>query len=268
MLRCDLWKSVGYAWGVLGSILISAGAAAPPLETAHAHNDYYHDRPLLDALDQGFCSVEADVFLIDGKLLVAHTRFELNRKKTLDSLYLKPLATRVKENGGRVYPDGPPLTLLIDFKSSGTETYEALSRELIPYRSMLTRVEDGKVVPGAVQIIISGSRPTDLIAKQATRDVFVDGRLSDLESPANPTLVPLISDRWTSHFKWRGRGEISAAERQKLDEIVAKCHARGERLRFWATPDVESVWRVLHEADVDLINTDNLAGLAEFLNKQ
>ena len=55
MLRCDLWKSVGYAWGVLGSILISAGAAAPPLETAHAHNDYYHDRPLLDALDQGFC---------------------------------------------------------------------------------------------------------------------------------------------------------------------------------------------------------------------
>ena len=264
----DLWKLVGCAWCVFSTFAVSGGNAAPPLKTAHAHNDYYHDRPLLDALDQGFCSVEADVFLVDGKLLVAHSRFELNQKKTLESLYLKPLASRVKKNGGRVYRDGPPLTLLIDFKSSGPETYEALSRELTPYRSMLTRVVDGKVVPGAVQIIISGNRPTDLIAEQATRDVFVDGRLSDLEAAANPTLVPLISDRWTSHFKWRGRSEMPAAERQKLDAIVAKCHARGERLRFWATPDVESVWRVLHEADVDLINTDNLSGLATFLNQQ
>ena len=28
---------------------------------AHAHNDYEHARPLLDALDHGFCGVEADV---------------------------------------------------------------------------------------------------------------------------------------------------------------------------------------------------------------
>ena len=31
----------------------------------HAHNDYLHSRPLLDALDQGFDSVEADVFLVN-----------------------------------------------------------------------------------------------------------------------------------------------------------------------------------------------------------
>ena len=43
-----------------------------PLPQAHAHNDYEHDRPLRDALDPGFTSVEADVWLVDGKLLVAH----------------------------------------------------------------------------------------------------------------------------------------------------------------------------------------------------
>ena len=40
------------------------------LPAAHAHNDYLHKRPLLDALAQGFCSVEADIFLVDGALLV------------------------------------------------------------------------------------------------------------------------------------------------------------------------------------------------------
>ena len=32
-----------------------------PLTQAHAHNDYEHDRLLLDALEHGFTSVEADV---------------------------------------------------------------------------------------------------------------------------------------------------------------------------------------------------------------
>src|SRR5436190_12307328 len=31
-----------------------------PLPQLHAHNDYEHKRPLFDALDHGFCSVEAD----------------------------------------------------------------------------------------------------------------------------------------------------------------------------------------------------------------
>jgi hypothetical protein len=53
----------------VGVVLV---AAAPvPLTRAHAHNDYLHARPLFDALDHGFCSVEADVWLVDGKLLVA-----------------------------------------------------------------------------------------------------------------------------------------------------------------------------------------------------
>ncbi|HEY3560402.1 MAG TPA: glycerophosphodiester phosphodiesterase family protein, partial [Kribbella sp.] len=38
------------------------------LPSAHAHNDYDHRRPLQDALDRGFNSVEADVWLVDGEL--------------------------------------------------------------------------------------------------------------------------------------------------------------------------------------------------------
>src|SRR5690242_5509037 len=68
--------SLSILCGILGAggvdSVSGADAAIIPLTRAHAHNDYEHTRPLLDALDQGFCSVEADVWLIDGELRVAH----------------------------------------------------------------------------------------------------------------------------------------------------------------------------------------------------
>src|ERR1043165_7084012 len=58
------------------------------LANAHAHNDYEHARPLLDALDHGFASVEADVWLVNGRLLVAHDEEAVRPDRTLQSLYL------------------------------------------------------------------------------------------------------------------------------------------------------------------------------------
>src|SRR5690242_16456677 len=88
-----------------------------PLIRAHAHNDYEHPRPLFDALDQGFCSIEADIWLVDGQLLVAHDRKKVNPERTLQALYLSPLQKLIQQNGGGLYPGGPTCTLLIDIKS-------------------------------------------------------------------------------------------------------------------------------------------------------
>jgi hypothetical protein len=41
-------------------------SASSGLERAHAHNDYEHERPLFDALDHNFKSVEADIWLVNG----------------------------------------------------------------------------------------------------------------------------------------------------------------------------------------------------------
>src|SRR5688500_18169484 len=57
---------------------------APALPNAHSHNDYEHKRPLLDALANGFTSVEADIYLVEGLLLVAHDRKDVDRRKTLE----------------------------------------------------------------------------------------------------------------------------------------------------------------------------------------
>src|SRR5213596_3180460 len=100
--------------GFLFGTALQLRAEPIPLIHAHAHNDYEHKRPLLDALDHGFCSVEADIWLINGKLFVAHDFRDVKTNRTLESLYLEPLRERVRKNGGRIYPDGPEFTLLID----------------------------------------------------------------------------------------------------------------------------------------------------------
>ncbi len=110
-----------------------------PLWRAHAHNDYEHPRPLLDALDHRFGSVEADVFLVDGRLLVAHDPAGLDPARTLASLYLEPLAARVRAHHGSVHRGRrKPLQLLIDLKTEGSSTYLALDRQLRRHRHLFT----------------------------------------------------------------------------------------------------------------------------------
>ena len=53
-------------------------------------------------------------------------------------------------------------------------------------------------------------------------------------------------------------------EQAKLVAMVKQAHQAQRRLRFWASPDVEAVWKELDSAGVDLINTDDLPGLRRY----
>jgi hypothetical protein len=239
-----------------------------PLLNAHAHNDYEHPRPLFDALDQGFTSVEADVYPVDGKLLVGHNRRDLKSDRTLETLYLAPLAERVHANGDHVYRQNSRFFLLIDIKADPEETYRILQPLLTKYQSMLTVVENGQIRPGAVTVVLTGDRPKLDPADKSPRYVGLDGRISDLDSQVPSHFMPMISDSWSSQFRWNGSGPMPADEREKFKEMVAKAHASGRIVRFWATPENENLWRELLAADMDLLNTDQLARLATFLNSR
>src|SRR5882724_5213602 len=128
-----------------GVALAEAPATQPvPLVHVHAHNDYEHARPLLDALDHGFCSVEADIHLVGERLLVAHDIKAVREDRTLQSLYLEPLRQRAKANDGRVYRGGPVVVLLIDVKTPFAATYPVLKEVLRAYADVLTTREDGR----------------------------------------------------------------------------------------------------------------------------
>ncbi|MFE3517481.1 phosphatidylinositol-specific phospholipase C/glycerophosphodiester phosphodiesterase family protein [Streptomyces sp. NPDC059166] len=257
-------------------------AAAParpraprPLERAHAHNDYLHPRPLYDALAHGFTSVEADIFLVGGELLVAHEAESLDPSRTLVSLYLEPLLARVRADHGSVHAGHPgPLQLLIDIKTDGAATYLELDRVLHRYRHILSRSVHGRVRAGAVTPVISGDRAARIpMEAQSTRYAFYDGRPEDLGTSAPASFIPLISTNWATSFAWQGAGPFPAAERERLRTFVTTAHSSGRRVRFWGTPDLpgparDAVWTELLAADVDHLNTDDLPGLEAFLRRR
>lgn len=238
-----------------------------PLQNAHAHNDYEHERPLYDALAQGFTSVEADVYLINGELYVYHDRpVQVSPARTLKKMYLEPLAQIVRANGGQVYANYRTVFfLMIDIKEQGEAVYEVLRQQLQPYSDILTQYPDGLAQQGAVTIFLSGDRPFAAVEQDTARLVGLDGRTSDIGKGYPPSLMPVISDNFRQLFSWKGVGKIPAAEWEKLRLLVANAHGEGKRIRFWATPESPEVWRTLLDAQVDLINTDDLPGLRRFL---
>lgn len=246
-------------------------APVTSLDRAHAHNDYEHRRPLFDALHHGFTSVEADIWLVDGELRVAHDLDQTVAGRTIEALYLDPLQAITRANNGQVYPDrNEPVQLLVDIKSDAEATYTQLTKTLASYRQMLTQFGPAGTREGAVEVVISGNRPRELMESEPVRWAAYDGRLTDLDGDAPASFIPLLSDRWTTTFTWRGVGPMLPTEEQRLQAIVTTAHQDDRRVRFWATPDEpgparENIWHKLVEVDVDHINTDDLAGLQAFL---
>ncbi|MDQ6632804.1 MAG: phosphatidylinositol-specific phospholipase C/glycerophosphodiester phosphodiesterase family protein [Verrucomicrobiota bacterium] len=261
-----------FSWPVLA-------AETQPQPRAHAHNDYEHSRPLFNALEHGFCSIEADIYLVDEKLLVAHDREKVDPARTLQKLYLDPLRERAQTNGGRIFRHGPTEILLIDVKLSSEKiqhdekkalaesekTYAKLCQVLRNYSSLLTKFYPDKTETNAITVIVTGARPPSLLAEKGVRLAAYDGRVADLFSAKSKDFIPLISDNWTEFFRWDGSGTFPPDEKTRLNEMVTQAHRHGRKIRFWKTPDLRAFWEELRQAGVDLINADDLAGLEIFL---
>ena len=238
-----------------------------PLRNGHAHNDYEQSRPLWDALDNGFTSVEADVHLIDDTLYVAHDRPTIkNAAATLENLYLKPLASRIRQNNGQVLAGYKgPFFLMIDVKTSADSTYQALEKLLQRYRSLL--IGSNKNQPAAITVVLSGNRLMQTLAKAKNRLLSVDGRPDDLGKGYTQEFMPLISDAYQNQLAWRGQGSMPDDQFQKLRQLADRVHREGKKLRLWANPEDPLVWAKLCEAGVDILSTDQLELARDFLLK-
>lgn len=244
----------------------SARSQNTPLVNAFAHNDYFHKRPLFDALDNGYNHIEADVYLRRGKLIVAHILPMLHRKKDLERLYFKPLEDCINGNNkGEVSP-AYPITLMIDIKSGADGTYRKLAALLDKYKSIISGYEDGKFVQKQLTVVLSGHKPEKMLRLEDNRLAFMDADL--LKSARDTTatdIYQMASCKYSRLMKWTGKGELPEAQRQRLCQYVKQAHKNGEKVRLWASPDNNLVWKELLNCGVDLINTDKLVKLKNFL---
>lgn len=252
---------------------IFAGAASDdvrPIRDGHSHNDYWRNHPMLDALDHGFCSVEADVFLRDGQFWAGHVTAEILLRRNLETIYLKTLKERIEKNGGTVYPGVETFYLWIEFKEDPEEAWAALAPLLEKYKEILCSVTDGVKKPGPVQVIITGNRPFKSFedSKGKTFYATLDGRFGDLDDPNRPAwMVGAINENWGSVCSWKGKGEFPADERARLAALIEKAHSQGRLLRFWGAPQNEMFWTELRRLKVDFINTDHLTTFRNFDRK-
>ncbi|MCW3089487.1 MAG: hypothetical protein JWP81_556 [Ferruginibacter sp.] len=235
------------------------------LPNAYAHNDYWHKRPLLDALDNGFTYVEADVFLRNNKLIVAHILPCFKKKRTLEELYLKPLLNYVAGNNQNESFNTGGLTLMIDIKSNADKTYKALVLLLEKYKSILSGFEDSRLTIRKVTVVITGHKPYDLVSEADRRLVFMDEDLKEAGSDSSSNIYPIASCKYSSLVKWKGKGTISADDIQRLEYYVERAHKNGRKVRLWGSPEKKMVWTELLKYNVDLINTNKLRALRNYL---
>lgn len=242
---------------------IAAKTQAPPHRTGHSHNDEMQSRPLDQALQDGFTSIEVDVHVIRGRLLVGHTARDAERKNlTLEDGYLAPLQKRV-EQFGSVYPKSTEVTLMLDFKGNAQNTYTTLKPLLQKYAGMLVQVQGGEQQAAPVKVVVTGNQPQ--LESLSERTVFLDGSLKQaLDHPGSidPQVTPTVQGNYHVWFRWNGDGTMPAGERQKLDRMTQSVHEQGLQMRLWDAPDKVRAWETFVAAGVDRINTDDLDGFA------
>ena len=235
------------------------------LPNAYAHNDYWHRRPLLDALDNGFTYVEADVYLRNGKLIVTHILPYFKNKKTLEELYFKPLLQYINDNARSATPVTCPLTLMIDIKSNAEKTYKVLSVLLQKYKAILSGYQNGELTMRDVSVVITGHKPYNLLTGEQDRLAFLDEDLTQAGKDSSSNIYQVASCKYSSLVRWKGKGSISADDVQRLEYFVMQAHKNGRKVRLWGSPDKTKVWSELLKCNVDLINTDKINRLRAFL---
>ena len=226
----------------------------------HSHNDYEKPFPFSEAYNQGFGSIEADIFLQPGNLIVAHDTAQLKLRRTLDSLYLQPLEQCIRKNNGYPYPDHRRvLQLLVDIKTDSTATLDRLVKKLQSY--------PGIISCKAVKIVISGSRPAPMAFARYPNWIYFDGELHADYPVAAVKKIEMLSDNFRNYSLWNGIDTLPAKDKSILEALIAKGHRLHKKVRFWNAPDLINSWKVFMELGVDYINTDHITAAATFIGQ-
>lgn len=223
---------------------------------AHAHNDYLNKTPFFLAYQNGFGSIEADVFPVGEKLCVAHTKKEIDTLRTLDSLYLQPFL-KITRTATVVRP----FVLLVDIKEDFRRSLVLLIKALAPLQPYLAR----KGTAGSIKIVISGSRPMPVDFRNYPEFIFFDDDLKQQHTAESWDRVALVSLPFNKISSWKGEGRISKTDGKKLKHIIDSTHQAGKPIRFWAAPDTKKSWKLQRRLKADLIGTDRVADLGAWL---
>lgn len=254
-----------YKFQLLSLFIILCGSSfsQPKVYTtsnAHSHNDYEKAYPFSAAYKQQFGSIEADVFLLNDQLYVAHTKEELANAKTLEALYLKPLSDIITQNKNFAYADKKKqLQLMIDIKTDSLSTLNKLIAQLQQYPALLSSP--------TLKIVISGNRPAPAAISNFPNYIHFDAQFTIDYPEAALKKIEMYSDNFKKYSQWNGQGNISALDSIAISVAVKKAHALYKKVRFWNAPDTPEAWNFFMNVGADYINTDRIEEISSYLKR-
>lgn len=229
--------------------IITVATAQP--SRIHAHNDYEQAAPLTNALRYQVFSIEADVYLYNNKLVVAHDTKELAVAPTLDSLYLQPIVGLFAKHNGRISGDSSyaPI-LMIDIKENGAAVLAKLLSMLQVHRSVFDR----SINKLAVQIVISGDRGPITAWNSYAPMLFFDGRPYEVYDSATLERVAFISDGYANYKD----------NTKAIEQAAVAIHSKQKLFRLWGYADTLAMWQQMLQWGIDILNTDKVQDCREF----
>ena len=221
---------------------------------AHSHNDYEQKIPFWYALGAGAQSIEADVFLENNELFVAHDQKNISKERTFENLYLKPIEQVIdlKLNSDQ------PVQILIDIKTDAKTTLQKIVSEIQKHPKLSNQK--------TFSFVISGNQP-----KPEDFTSYPDFIRFDYQKVINLTpeqweKVALLSLNFKQYSNWNGKGGLTEADLPKLTEIIKEAKAFKKPIRFWAIPDSKTSWEFFTNNGVDYINTDKPKDCVEYIS--
>jgi alkaline phosphatase len=243
---------------IIALVVFKTAAQQYTTTNVFAHNDYVHDVPFYESYFAQTGFIEADVFLKNKDLMVAHTEEEIKVGRTLKELYLVPLSEMIRKNGGYAYADHTKsLTLMIDLKTEGTSTLQQLVKQLKKFPELLHA--------RGLTIAVSGDMPDPAQWKQFPAFIFFDGRPGVTYTSGQWERIHLVSTDFKKWTVWNGKGVPVEADLQKIQALRDTAHAHGKQLRFWGAPDFNNAWMTLMKLKIDIIGTDHVNDLVKFI---
>lgn len=228
---------------------------SPSLEAQvliHSHNDYVHSKPFYEAYQAEVYSIEADIYLRDNNLMVAHAADEIKAGVTLEKLYLEPLirviVTKMKAKAGsKTLP-----VILVDFKEDYQKVMPVFLGKLLDMQRKV-KTQGADTMP---MFVVSGNRPPADSFSIYPYYIQFDGRPYEQYDKTAMAKVAFISDQYLKYSTWNGKDALTPADSATIIRLVQTIHEKGKMLRLWNTPDTELGWKAFRAMGVDIINTD------------
>ncbi|MGY5355220.1 alkaline phosphatase [Wenyingzhuangia sp. IMCC45467] len=220
----------------------------------HSHNNYSQKVPFWNAFSVGVNSIEADVFLKKGRLYVTHSENEIQKDKTLETLYLKPIMEVLEKK-----IEFKNLQLVIDVKSDAVKTIKKIENILKKYPKIINHSN--------IKIVISGNRPKpETYFKYPSYINFDYQEINTSLSLKNLAKVAMVSTSFKDYSVWNGKGRLTHDDFDKVMAVIKRLKTFNKPIRFWATPDSKTAWKTFVGLGVDIINTDQPQKCTEYIN--